>query len=220
MPEIAWFTNDEIDSAVELAQRTQKAILVDFWSPTCLGCAKLFKLTYADEGVREFLAANFVSVKYNTTTPNRWFKRLTGSVAHMWHPHLVVLDQRLMESRRLVGYLPPPELIAQLRLGLGLLHLYHRRFQDALEAFHEVAGARVAPTIVAEALYWEGVAAYRVHGGLEALQPIWERLQAAHPQSDWARRADCLDVSIPATGFSTGDPGSVQLIPRLHPVGA
>ena len=214
MQDIAWFTNEEVDAAVEEAKRTHRPILVDFWHPTCLGCAKLFKLTYSDSAVCEFLADNLVCVKYNTTTPNPWFKRLTGSVAHMWHPHLVVLDERLMESRRLVGYQRPAELIAQLRLGIGLLHLYHRRFQDALTVFHEVTQMKVAAGIVAEALYWKGVAAYRVEGGLAALREVWSQLQTEHAESDWAQRADCLDVTIPDHGFSPDDSDSVRLIPR------
>jgi thiol-disulfide isomerase/thioredoxin len=220
MPQIAWFTNDQVDQAVGLAQRNHRPILVDFWSPTCLGCAKLFKLTYADPAVREFLAANLICVKYNTTAPNPWFKRLTGSVAHMWHPHLLILDERLVESRRVVGYQPPLQLIAHLKLGIGLLHLYHRRYQDALDVFHDVTLTHVAAGILAEALYWKGVAAYRVDGGLPALRAIWGQLQAEHGRSDWAQRADCLDLSIPEQGFSTDDPDSVQLISRLDAVSA
>jgi hypothetical protein len=60
-------------------------------------------------------------------------------------------------------------------------------------------------------MYWEGVAAYRVSGDFVDLSDTWQKLREAHPGSDWAIRADCLDVVIPVGGFSLDDLASVEL---------
>ncbi len=46
-----WFTNLSVTEAISLAERTRRPLLVDFWSPTCLGCAKLAVTTLRDPGV-------------------------------------------------------------------------------------------------------------------------------------------------------------------------
>ena len=73
------------------------------------------------------------------------------------------------------------------------------------------AATAPASAVGAESLYWAGVAAYRAGGGLGALTPWWERIAREHPGSDWAARADCLDVAIPAGGFDPDDPATVTL---------
>jgi len=150
-------------------------------------------------------------VKYNTKAPNAWFKRLNPSFAHVWHPSIAVLDERLTEARRFIGFLYPTDFVAQLEVGLGLVHLYHGRPQLALEAFERAAGGSLDAGVAPEALYWAGVAAYRTGGGLAALTPRWEAIRTRYPGSDWAMRADCLDVEIAPGGFSMADPESVRL---------
>ncbi|HVE78610.1 MAG TPA: thioredoxin fold domain-containing protein [Gemmatimonadaceae bacterium] len=220
MDSIRWFTNTSVPQAIELAAAEHKPLLVDFWSPTCRGCAKLFATTYPDPRVRRLLAESFVCIKYDTKAPNEWFRRLNGSFAHLWHPGIVVLDARLSEARRFVGFLPPEEFMAQLQVGAGLVHLYHGRPEQALERFELVTTTLPRTAVVPEAMYWAGVAQYRRGGGLDALRLVWERLAAEHPESDWANRADCLDVVIPPEGFSMADPGSVQLLSPDHRLAA
>jgi hypothetical protein len=210
MSSVQWFDNDSIAEAQATAKDLRRPLLIDFWSPTCMGCAKLVARTYTDPSVRELLASTFVCVKYNTKKPNADFLRLNGSFAHVWHPDVVVADARLKEARRIIGFLPPLELIAQLRVGVALLELYHANFGAALSQLAKViddddTGPRP------EALYWAGVAAYRQGGGLAALRPRWEELMARYPRSDWALRADCLDVEISPAGFDATDTASVRL---------
>jgi len=211
MINLHWFNNDSVEQAIEAAREAAMPLFIDFWHPTCLGCAKMFATTYREEEVSEFLKQNFICLKYNTTKPNDWYRRLNGHVAHVWHPHFVVSDARLSEGRRFSGYLTPEPFVAQLQLGLGILHMYHRRFADALAAFQS-AGADTLPTnTIAESLYWQGVASYRLHGR-EALASLWQRLGRDYGSTDWAQRGDCLDVEFPDTGFDPSDPGTVRLL--------
>jgi hypothetical protein len=214
MTDVRWYDNDSAADAVAAAETERKPLLVDFWSPTCSGCAKLFAVTYPDARVRALLAEHFVCVKYDTKRPNEWFRRLNGPFAHHWHPNVVVLDHRLAEVRRFIGYLPPDDFVAQLEVGRALVALYHQRPREALEVLEGVTG-RLAHTHAApEAQYWAGVAAYRAGGGLAALTPLWERIGERWPDSEWATRADCLDVRIPPGGFSTAIATSIELVAR------
>lgn len=213
MVEIKWYANDTVAAALEEAREWQKPILVDLWHPTCTGCEKLFIDTYQDESVRAFLTECFVSIKYNTTMPTVWGKRLMASVAHVWHPDLIVLDYRLTELRRIVGYLPPSDFIAQLQVAAGLMDLFHGLAADAYNSFDRVMRDHPESGAAPEAMYWAGVAAYRVGGGLSALAARWESLRARYPSSEWARRADCLDVTIPPEGLSMADPSAIGACP-------
>jgi thioredoxin-related protein len=213
---LTWYDNNAVADAIAAARESRKPLLVDFYSPTCSGCAKLFATTYRDARVKQFIREHFVSIKYNTKAPNQWFKRLNGSFAHHWHPDIAILDERLTEAHRFIGYLAPDDFITRLEVGLGLYHLYHTRAGQALDLFRGAAARRhlaAAP----EARYWAGVAAYRAGGGLDALAVEWRQLTEDFPRDDWTRRADCLDVAMPPEGFSMSDPDSVSLTNAASP---
>ncbi len=131
---------------------------------------------------------------------------------HMWHPHFVLFDDRLKEVRRFVGYLPPTTFMTQITVGVGLLHLYHRRFSQAHTLLNAVRTSGAPSNLAAEAMYWEGVAAYRIHRSIDALRSVWGELRAAFADTDWAERADCLNVSIPDEGFDLHDPTTIRIL--------
>ena len=169
-------------------------------------------MTYQDEGVQRFLQDSFVAIKYNTSKPDEHFRRLNGAFAHLWHPDLIVFDHHLKEARRVIGYLPPAELVAQLSIGLGLVHLYQRRPEAAQTVLEQVDGEAVSDDAAAEALYWAGIAAYRASKKFDDLEQRWNSILRCYPATTWALRADCLDVEFPDGGFDDADPGSVTLI--------
>jgi hypothetical protein len=212
MSGIRWFDNTTVADAIALAAAEDRPLLVDFWSPTCLGCAKLFAVTYPDPRVERALGEAFVCIKYDTKAPNEWFRRLNGSFGHHWHPNVVVMDHRLVEGRRFIGYLPPEEFVAQVEVGRALVALHHQRARDARAILGAVLARFPHAHVAPEAMYWEGVAAYRVGGRLPALTDVWRELAGRYPTSEWTVRADCLDVVIPATGFRMSDPASVRLV--------
>ncbi|MEO7456466.1 MAG: hypothetical protein ABIY52_09405 [Gemmatimonadaceae bacterium] len=215
MSKLTWFTNDNVVDAIPAARVASKPLLVDFWDPHCLGCAKLFISTYADPMVHELLAREFICVKYNIKQPDEWFRKLTGSVAHLWTPDIIVLTDRPRQLRRSCGYLPPTRFAAQLRLGLGMWNLYRGDAEQALKHFGLVATLDDAGDAAPEALYMTGIASYR-DGGLAALRKAWGALAERYPDSDWGRRADSLDVVIPDAGFMPDDISTIHL---LSPIG-
>src|SRR5215208_956898 len=148
---ISWYSNRQVPEAIERAASTRRPLFVDFWDPTCRGCAKLLALTYQDRVVQRFLEESFVCLKYNTKQPDEHFRRLNIAFAHLWHPDLVVFDHHLKETRRMIGYLPPAELMAQLSIGAVLVHLFHRRPEPALALAEAVTNGSGSSDVAAEA---------------------------------------------------------------------
>ena len=207
-----WYDNESVEAAIETARVSDRALLVDFWSPTCSGCAKLFAATYPDPGLRALLRESFVRIKYDATKPNEWFRKLNGPAALLWTPTIRVIDHRFTETRRFTGYLAPPEFMAQIELGRAGIEIHHGRSEQALPILRAVVERWPATFAAPEALYWAGVTAFRAGGGLAALTDVWARIGIEYPESDWAQRADCLDVRIPETGFQLSDPNSVVMM--------
>lgn len=43
----------------------------------------------------------------------------------LWTPTLIFLDHHQIELRRLVGYVPPEEFVAQVAMAIGMTHVFH-----------------------------------------------------------------------------------------------
>jgi thiol-disulfide isomerase/thioredoxin len=197
METIAWFPQGEIEAGLRRARQEGLALLVDFWAPGCKGCEAFEDRTYPDAAVARFVNENFVAVKYNTHQPDGEFKRLVGNSPVLWTPTLVVLTPHLREVRRVVGYLSPSEVVAELSVALGLSALLQQRPAEAAQRLDPVS--RSDSPAAAEALYWLGVALYYREGrSISALTPAWEEIGARYPASTWWTRADVLsDAAVP-----------------------
>jgi len=197
MREITWFTEDQTEAAVDASRMVLKPIFIDFWSPGCKGCAKMEVVTYEDDEVIRHLSERFVCIKYNTKSPNTHLKKLIGHAPLLWTPTFVVLDYHLSEMRRIVGYLPPEELLAELQLSVGLIELLHNNAHSAYEMIETVVNNFSETHVAPEALYWLGVAAFRKHGrSLNALVPKWQAIYDRYPGSAWWTKADVLEAVI------------------------
>jgi thiol-disulfide isomerase/thioredoxin len=191
MAAINWWR--ELGPAVLKAKTEGRPLLVDFYSDTCLGCQAMEARTYPNPELAALIEREFVPVKFNVKEPRAEFRDLLRMTKPLFTPLLLMLDSTGTELRRTTGYLPVPELEADLRLVLGLADLLHARYESAYVRLREVADRLRETHAAAEALYWSGVAAYRRNGrGLEGLTPEWAELQSRYPGSTWAQRASCL----------------------------
>lgn len=111
----------------------------------------------------------------------------------MWSPVLVSMDHRRFVLRKTVGYLPPLEMLAELRFVSGLYELRQARPSKAIVEFKLLASDYPGTSIVPEAAYWEGIAAYRTSKDKEDLWVIWRRLIKDYPDSVWAAKTTLLD---------------------------
>ena len=152
-------------------------------------------VTYPDPAVSAFVNRHLVAFQVNTEQTTAETRELLRTYRLLWEPGFVILDWRGSELRRMVGYLEPADFIAELRVALGLAALNGRRNSEALAHFEAAADGEPPARPAPEALYWAGIAAYRVAGNdLDTLEERWELLRRRYPDSTWWGRADVFDM--------------------------
>ena len=148
-------------------------------------------VTYPDQDVIEFLAEQFVPFKVNVKDLDSGGRALVAKHRTIWEPGLLYLDARGREVRRNVGFLPPTEFIADSRVALGKIALLQSRYADAEQQFRQAVDLSSEGGVAPEALYWAGIAAFRIAGNKKLeLAERWAELQERFPGSSWWSRAD------------------------------
>ena len=148
-------------------------------------------VTYPDADVQRFLQEEVVALSLNLADRDPAVLPVLRQYRVLWSPGFVVLDQRGQEIRRFLGYQPPRDFLAELRLALGKVDLLHRDNVAAHGRFRAAADLTPPAPVSAEALYWAGVAGYyRDKGDLAYLQRYWEELRDRFPESRWWTHAD------------------------------
>lgn len=109
-----------------------------------------------------------------------------------WTPTLVVLHHRGATLRQWMGFLPPEDFLAELSLSLALDELRNARFARASARLDALLGQRPEPAIAPEALFWKGVAAFRLTGEKEPLWEVWREIPRRYPDSRSARHTTLL----------------------------
>ncbi len=142
-------------------------------------------VTYPNEGVARFVDLNFVPVQVEISN-----KAMVEKYNVTWTPTILVLDAGGKEHYRSVGFLPPDEFIATFEVARGRWLMNTEKYAEARATFEEAILRCPYPTIVPEAIYFQGVAEYKHTGDAKALRRAYETLTAKHPDSEWARRAD------------------------------
>ncbi len=141
-------------------------------------------VTYPDSRVAQFIAEHFIPVEVRVKDN----PRLVEEYLVAWTPNVLILDDAGKVHYRIEGYLPPEAFLARVSLGIGKYWLHGKYFEAARERFEEVATRHARTNAGAEALYWLGVAQYRLAHDPGQLRPSWQRLAQEYPQSAWALR--------------------------------
>jgi hypothetical protein len=106
-----------------------------------------------------------------------------------WTPNLLFADAERAVHHRIIGFLPPEELIPAILLGVGKIFFDLGDLDRALGTLNEVLGKHPASHAAPEAAYFAGVCLYKqTHSG-EPLKKAYENLKAAYPESEWTKRA-------------------------------
>jgi hypothetical protein len=106
-----------------------------------------------------------------------------------WTPTVLLLDADGTERHRFEGYLPAPDFLAQLQLGLAHAAKARSDWAEAERRYREVANESSAAEAAAEALYWAGVAKYKASGDPSALASTAQAFQTRFTDSSWAKKA-------------------------------
>ena len=151
-------------------------------------------MTYPRQEVRDFLADHFELVRVSLADREPEARSLIRRYRTLWSPGFVLLDHRGTELRRFMGYQPPADFIAELRVGLGKIHLMHRNVDAAFDHFRQVADMEPPAPVSAEALYWSGIAVFRRDKKpVDWLRDYWSELGRRFPESRWWTHADVWD---------------------------
>ncbi|HBA88966.1 MAG TPA: hypothetical protein DCZ75_13575 [Geobacter sp.] len=179
---ISW----ETDMVKALARGTaeQKSVLLQFFSPECIGCRQMDEVTFADPDVINFMD-HLVPLRLPIDSGSH-----TSEYRVSWTPTLIVLDYYGREHQRTVGFLPPDEIVGSLLLGMGKVNLDYGQFSEAVIQFNTLLNGCAACASAPEAVYLRGVARYKTSRAPEALKEIHKQLQAQYPASEWTKRAE------------------------------
>ena len=141
-------------------------------------------VTYPDPRVAGFIERHFIPVKLRVKES----RDLVAQYLVSWTPNVVITDEQGKVHYRVEGYLPPEDFLAYLSLGIGKYDLHRKQFAQAKARFTEVAQRHARTDAGAEALYWLGVAEYKLSHDPAQLRPSWRRLAQEYPDSEWTNR--------------------------------
>ncbi len=147
-------------------------------------------MTYPDPAVEAFLSEHFAAARFDYSVE----KDLARELGAVWTPTLLFYDPGGRERHRVVGWLPPVEMLAQAELALGKIHFAAGRYADAEPRFAAVV-ERGHPETAPEAQYFFGACRYRQEKGPEGLRAAWTTLRERWPASPWAARVSYPKVT-------------------------
>ena len=148
-------------------------------------------MTYPRQEVRDFLTDHFELVRVSLADRDPEARSLIKRYRTLWSPGFVLLDHHGTELRRFMGFQPPEDFVAELRVGLGKVYLMHRNAAEAYNQFREVADMDPSAPVSAEALYWSGIAVFnRDKKPVDWLREYWAELGQRFPESRWWTHAN------------------------------
>ena len=106
-----------------------------------------------------------------------------------WTPTVTIRDAGGTERHRFEGFLPAPDFLAQLRLGLAHAARAGGDFAEAERRYRELADDAAAGEVAPEALYWAGVSKYKGSGDAGALAETAGHFKSRYTESPWAKKA-------------------------------
>ncbi len=141
-------------------------------------------VTYPDEKVIEFIENNLIPLRIPFDS-----QPLANQFNLKWTPTLIIIDSEGKEHERIVGFLPPEEIIPFLLLGIAKSYFDHGEFNKALELIEKIITQFPASSVVPETIFLKGVCGYKSSHNQKHLKEAYEQLQAKYPSSEWAKKA-------------------------------
>jgi len=175
--------------ALARAKAEHKCVLLDFFSPECIGCKQLEAVTLQDTAVENFIIDRMVPLQAPVSPQG-----LAADFRVLWTPTLIVLDFYGKEHQRTIGFLPPEDMVASLLLGIGKAGLGNEQFNEAVLQFNTLLNGYPQSAAAPEALYLRGVARYKSSRSASVLKESYQQLLAEYPGSEWTRRAEPFNL--------------------------
>jgi hypothetical protein len=180
---ITW--ESEMGKALARAKAEQKCVLLDFFSPECIGCKQMDEVVFPDNDVANFLTDRMVPLRAQIGA-----KTLASDFRVVWTPTLIILDYYGKEHQRTVGFIPQDEMVATLLLGIAKVGFDNDQFNEAVIQLNTLLNGYPQSAVAPEAVYLRGVARYKSSHSAGALKEAYQQLKAEYPESKWTRRAE------------------------------
>ena len=140
--------------------------------------------TYPNPKVIEFFETSVIPVQLKHDA-----QPMAKDYGVKWTPNLLIVDGEGKEHHRIIGFLPPVELIPSLLLGIGKARFNRDELEAAIAAFERVLAEYPYAGAAPEAVFFRGVALYKSTHTPQHLKEAYQKLQTEYHCSEWARRA-------------------------------
>jgi hypothetical protein len=140
---------------------------------------------YPDPRVSELITERFVPVRVHIKEQPTMWKRFNVR----WTPTVLIMAPDGVEGRRIEGFLPRDELLAQIQLGLAFLAVARKDWTAAREEFEGVVQQFPDTDAAPEAMYWAGVAKYSASHDATELKNVGRQFKDRYTKTAWAKRA-------------------------------
>lgn len=182
---IEWL--DDRDAARDAAAADDRPILLCVTGPG-KGSQRLEEVTWADPRVQEYVTKAVVPWRFDLIErPD-----LAEQLGVVWRPTVLVCDTQWRAGHRVIGYLPPEEMLAQIPLGVGKVRFGQGRWTESEKHFEAVAQSYPGTEAAPEAQYWLGASRYQREQKPNGLIAAWNDLMERWPASRWATRASVI----------------------------
>ena len=143
---------------------------------------------YSDKRVQKFVNEEYVPLKSQCYWKERTelMKRFDIS----WTPTFLIQDSTGKVHRKLVGYIPVDDFLAQLEFGKGIVFFEKERHEEAVKWFQRVIDGHSSSGVTPEAIFFRGVAEFKKTHEVGALRRAYDTLAERYSQSEWERRAE------------------------------
>lgn len=142
---------------------------------------------YSDEKVQKFIEEEYVPLKSQCFWKERTELMKQFDIA--WTPTFLFQDSGGGVHRKLVGYIPVDDFLAQLKIGKGMVFFEKERHGEAIKWLGKVIEEHPDSGAAPEAVFFFGVAQYKKTHEASALRRAYDTLMEKYNQSEWARRA-------------------------------
>lgn len=140
---------------------------------------------YPSAEVTRFVTEHFVPVRVRVKEqPDTWHR-----FAIRWTPTVMTLVPGGREARRLEGFLPTEDFLAELQLQLAFAHVEEKEWKEAEEWFEKVLRDRPDAETAPEALYWAGVCRYSASRDPAELAKLALQFGERYTNTSWAKRS-------------------------------
>ena len=141
-------------------------------------------VTYPAPAVVDFVQQNMIPLRIEASNETMAIK-----FRIRWTPTLITLDKDGNEHYRTVGFMRPEALVSSLTLGIGRMHLDKGEYQAAISSFDKLIASSSKNEFSAQAIYFRGVARYKLTNDFMSLKEAYDKLKEDYPDSEWTEKA-------------------------------